>query len=188
MMIICMQIQIMMRIFRRRKSKESLIHLFDLHPEKPSLLSTSSSKKVRKSKVRTLSVPITYPRSKRSVTFDFDPTPATPVPVATPTAPSEPLSNRRALRRAKKQKMNHTQKEKDMSTNFLLGLLDSLPLPNHYKTNHLLDHLADLVQEVNLQLSLLESIIPNNILFFLKMNIIIHSPGGFAHIFLAVRT
>ena len=40
--------------------------------------------------------------------------------------------------------MNRTQKEKDMSTDFLLVLLGSLPLPNHYKTNHLLDHLTDL--------------------------------------------
>ena len=31
-----------------------------------------------------------------------------------------------------------------MSTNFLLRLLDSLPLPVHYKTDHLLDKLADL--------------------------------------------
>ena len=30
------------------------------------------------------------------------------------------------------------------STNFLLGLLDSLPLPAHYKTDHLLDKLAEL--------------------------------------------
>ena len=30
------------------------------------------------------------------------------------------------------------------SPDVLLGLLDSLPLPDHYKTNHLLDHLADL--------------------------------------------
>ena len=45
---------------------------------------------------------------------------------------------------AKKQKMNCTQKEKDTSTTFLLGLLDSLPLPAHYNTDHLLDKLADL--------------------------------------------
>ena len=31
-----------------------------------------------------------------------------------------------------------------MSTDFLLGLLDSFPFPDHYKTNHLLDQLADL--------------------------------------------
>ena len=31
-----------------------------------------------------------------------------------------------------------------MSTNFLLGFLDSLPVPAHYKTDHLLDKLADL--------------------------------------------
>ena len=31
-----------------------------------------------------------------------------------------------------------------MSTDFLLGLLDSLPLTAHYKTEHLLDNLADL--------------------------------------------
>ena len=30
------------------------------------------------------------------------------------------------------------------STDFLLGLLNSLPLPAHYKTDHLLDKLADL--------------------------------------------
>ena len=40
--------------------------------------------------------------------------------------------------------MNRTKKKKDMSTDFPLGLLDSLPLPDHYKTNHLLDHLVDL--------------------------------------------
>ena len=48
------------------------------------------------------------------------------------------------MRRAKKQKMNHTQKEKEMSTDFLLGLLDSLPFPAHYKTDYLLDKLAEL--------------------------------------------
>ena len=31
-----------------------------------------------------------------------------------------------------------------MSTNFFLGLLNSLPLPAHYKTDHLLDKLANL--------------------------------------------
>ena len=31
-----------------------------------------------------------------------------------------------------------------MSAEFLLGLLDTLPLPSHYKTNHLLDSLANL--------------------------------------------
>ena len=31
-----------------------------------------------------------------------------------------------------------------MSVAFLLGLLDSLPLPAHYKADHLLDKLADL--------------------------------------------
>ena len=40
--------------------------------------------------------------------------------------------------------MNCTQKEKYMFTDFLLGLLNSLPLPAHYKTDHLLDKLADL--------------------------------------------
>ena len=40
--------------------------------------------------------------------------------------------------------MNCTQKEKDVSADFLFGLLDSLPLPDHYKPNHLLNHLADL--------------------------------------------
>ena len=40
--------------------------------------------------------------------------------------------------------MNRTRKEKDISIDFLLGFLDSLPLPDHYKTKHLLDDLADL--------------------------------------------
>ena len=31
-----------------------------------------------------------------------------------------------------------------MSTNFLLGLLDLVPLPTHYKVDHLLDRLTDL--------------------------------------------
>ena len=157
MMILWKQIQIMMQIFRRRKSKETFTISSISTLEHPSPLSTSSSntvrnsssQRVRKSKVRTLSVPKTYPKSKRSITFNFNLTPAapdpvSPIPVATPTAPSKPLFNRQALQRAKTQKMNRTRKEKDMSTNFLLGLLDSLPLPDHYKTNHLLNHLADL--------------------------------------------
>ena len=41
---------------------------------------------------------------------------------------------------------------------------------------------------VNLQLIPMKSIIPNNILFFTKTNIIMHFPRGFAHIFSAVRT
>ena len=40
--------------------------------------------------------------------------------------------------------MNRTWKEKDISTNFLLGLFNSLPLPVRYKTDHLLDKLIDL--------------------------------------------
>ena len=39
--------------------------------------------------------------------------------------------------------MNRTQREKDMSADFLLGLLDSFPLPAYHKTDHLLDKLAD---------------------------------------------
>jgi len=31
-----------------------------------------------------------------------------------------------------------------MSIDAILGLLDSLPIPAHYKTNHLLNRLADL--------------------------------------------
>ena len=48
------------------------------------------------------------------------------------------------MHRTKQQKMICTQKEKDMSIDFLLGLLDPLLLPAHYKTDHLLEKLADL--------------------------------------------
>ena len=48
------------------------------------------------------------------------------------------------MRRIKKQKTNRTRKDKDISTDFLLGILEALSLPAHYKTDHLLDKLADL--------------------------------------------
>ena len=134
----------MIRIFRRRKSKESLIHLFDLPLEHPSSLSTSSSNKVRKLKVQTLSILLTYPRSKLFVSFRFNPAPAQPVPVPLTMTTTKPLFNCQARRRSKKQKMNHTRKDNDVSTDFLLGFLDSLPLPGHYKKKHLLDYLGDL--------------------------------------------
>ena len=48
--------------------------------------------------------------------------------------------------------------------------------------------LSVLGQGVNLQYILLKSIIKNNIIFVLKININLHFPGGFAHIFSAMRT
>ena len=96
-----------------------------------------------------MSAPQIRPKSKRSVKFDFVPVPVpvpvSPVPpVAKPSTKSLALSNRRALRRAKKKKMNATQKWQVELRDIYPHLLASLPLPDEYKTNHLLDPVADI--------------------------------------------
>lgn len=93
-------------------------------------------------KVQQLSVLKTYPKSKSSVKFPFDPTPvARPVTKSDAKSNVKPKTKRRSRHCSKKHEYDRTQKE---HINVLLGLLDIFPLLAHYKTKHLLKSLTDL--------------------------------------------
>ena len=108
------------------------------------------SKTLSRLKIRKLSIPKTFPRSKSSVTFNFNPT-----LVAKTDAKSndKPKFKRRTKSDAKSKTKRYSQycpkQHKYDGTqvehiDYTLGLLNSLPLPAHYKTKLLLDNLANL--------------------------------------------
>ena len=114
----------------------------------PSLLASyvSPSPSLSCLKVRQLSVSKTYPKFKPSVTFDFNPTPIAKKIDKPPTKTRFKHHSKLAAKccsrhRSKQHNYDHTQKE---DIDYTLRLLDSLPLPAHYKTKHLLDKLANL--------------------------------------------
>ena len=105
--------------------------------------------------VRPISVPPTRPRSRRSDKFDFVPVPVPPVSPVPPVPPIQPTTSRplskRELNRAKKKKMNASRKWQVDLGEIYPRLLASLPLPEDYKTCHLLDPVED-VSTANLLL------------------------------------
>ena len=174
MQIVCILIPIMIRVFKRRKSKSQL-HLFELQLGNSYIITyfpcVQNSFLFEDSK---LSVPKTFPRSKSSITSNFNST-----LVATTNAKSNgkwnskshaksvaktnaktdaksdamPKSKRHAKSDAKlkaKRRSRHGLKQhkydwtRKVYIDYTPGLLNSLSLPTHYKTKHLLDNLADL--------------------------------------------
>ena len=151
MNIICMRIQIMIRIFRKWKSKSQL-YLFELHLGNSSFIAYLLCGFISiffHSKLHNLSVFKTYPKSKSFVIFNFNPTPVAkkidkpPIkPRSKRCAKSNAKSKAKHLSRhwSKQQKYDHTQEK---YLDFTFGLLDLLPLHTHYKTKHLLDKLLE---------------------------------------------
>ena len=144
-----------MQIFRRRKSKYQL-HLFKLQIGNSYVIIYFSCVQIFFClKIRKFSVPKTFPWSKFSVTFDFNPT-TVAKSIAKPDTQTDaksdakrcsksnakPKAKRRSQHCLKEHKYDCTQAE---HIDYTLELLDTLSLPAHYKTKHLLDNLADLL-------------------------------------------
>ena len=160
----------MIWIFKRRKSK--LLHLFELQIGNSNVSNFICVQTFSSLKVQQLSVLRTYPKPKSSIKFLFiqhlltgllpnllpslvlgqkPSTVPSLMPIQKPNVVPDIVRNSTSMIVLKKNMLlffldflmyfHYLLKE---HADVLLGLLDTLPLPAHYKTKHLLENLVDL--------------------------------------------